>query len=185
MNFRKTALFVSTSVLAVLMFGFSTQSIQAAVYTFEMTLAPDAESVVMTKVGDGFGDTAAGDFGPPLSAGIQGDGSARFVDSGSNGLDGYEINNLGAGIATYTVDMSVRANNTTLPPSGNDIRSMGISDGTNQRGIRIQPTGMTLVNGSGPVAGGSATVSLVTLHKIRITVTPSGVIIYDLENDLD
>src|SRR4051812_26188842 len=145
-------------------------AVSGAVLTFEMTVAPDAESTPMTKVGDGFGDLAAGDFGAPLNAGLQGDGTARLVDSGNNGQDGYSVNNIGGGAGTFTIDMKVRANNTVQPGAGNDIRSMGVSDGTNQRGIRIEPAGMTLVNGTGPVAGGAASVDLSTFHMVRIVV---------------
>src|SRR4051812_37248725 len=124
MKFAKTSQFVATSVFGALVVSLTlpASSVKAAIYTFEMTVAPDSEPQPMTKIEDGFGDSGAGDFGPPLNAGLQGNGTARLVDSGGNGLDGYEINQLGGGISTFTVDMYVRANNTVLPSGGNDIR---------------------------------------------------------------
>ncbi len=185
MKFRSTAQFVATLALGALL-AVNAPSARAAVQTYEMTVAPDAESPAMTKVEDGFGDSAAGDLGPPLNAGLQGDGAARFVDTGDNGFDGYYINGIGS---TYTIDMKVKANQTVLPSSGNDVRSMGFhdggTDGADQRGLRIEPGALTLVNGSGPVSGGTASVDLTTCHRIRIVIDAGQVTIYDLENDLD
>jgi hypothetical protein len=42
---------------------------------------------------------------------------------------------------------------------------------------------MTIVNGTGPL--GSAPVDLSNFHRVRIVVTPAGMTVYDLENDLD
>ncbi|MBI4578918.1 MAG: hypothetical protein HY718_04395 [Planctomycetes bacterium] len=156
--------------------------VHADILYYELSVGPDAEAVPMVKLGDGYGDLASGDFGPPRNAGLQGDGTARLVDSGTHGKDGYYIIGLGA---TFTVELRVKANGAVLPASGNDRRSMGIHDGGNGRGILIEPEGLTLVSGTGPVGGGFAAADLTSLHRIRLTVAGGQVTLYDLENDLD
>ncbi len=165
-------------------------------YWFEMTVAPDAEAAPMTKVGDGFGDLAAGDFGAPNFAGLQNGtngpaGTARFVDSGSNGNDGYYIQGFTGG---WSVDMriSVEAAMSGIPPR----HSLSVREASGSgRGVGIEPnTGgdsmiLNFVNLGGVV--GTAIVpddplNASNFHMIRLSLPNNGsVLVYDLENDLD
>jgi len=141
----KSALIVGIGVLAGAMFcGVAS----AAVVTWDMGVDLNgAQTWAMTKVGDGYGDVAAGDFNPPTNAGVnsiaQGPYNAfsRFVDSGSYGNDGFVMKNTaGTPIGqTFTIDMIVKGER-QLNGSG---RSMGLrvgnSGATISAGVGIEP----------------------------------------------
>ncbi len=117
----------------------------AAVVTWDMGVALDgAQTWAMTKVGDGYGDVAAGDFPPTGNAGINSSELgpySRLVDSGSYGNDGFVMqNSVSTPIsATYTIDLIVRGErkvNSTGRSAG--IR-VGTATGTASAGIGIEP----------------------------------------------
>ena len=80
---------------------------QAVVYHYEMLVRPDAEAHKMTEDPYGFG------FGDPLKVppyGLQGDGTARFVDDSFWSGGGFWVTGLASGGTGFTVDMRVKVN---------------------------------------------------------------------------
>jgi hypothetical protein len=163
-------------------------------YSFEMSVPPDAEASPMIKIGDGFGDLAAGDFGAPNFGGLQDGtngraGTARFVDSGSHGNDGYYIQGF---TGAWIVDMRISAEAEALPVTA---RCLSIREAAGKgRGVAIEPnTGgdsmvLNFVSGAGIV--GTVIVpdnpmSTSNFHLIRLSLPNDGtVLVYDLENPL-
>lgn len=98
------------SLVGILVCAMLAGTASAAVITWDMGV--DLASQGMTKSEDGYGDIAAGDFNPPTNAGINAtsigtyDAYSRFVDTGSNGNDGFTYQNgvNGSVAQTFTID---------------------------------------------------------------------------------
>jgi len=78
------------------------------------------------------------------------------------------------------MDMRVKANLDTVIGSSTK-RSMSVYDGANGRGIRIEKSGLTLVDGGGGDKG-KAAVDISAYHMIRVAVSGGNANIYDLES---
>src|SRR3990172_6258470 len=99
-------------LIATVGVGFFACAADAAVVIYEMSVAPDAEAVPMTKYGTGFGQGGGG---------LLGDGTARFVDTGNFGNEGFVLQGFASG---WTADTRIAILANTGP--GNDARSIGI-----------------------------------------------------------
>ncbi len=145
---------------------------------YEMFLPPDMEGLStqlykptwdglprpMTVVGDGFGSRANGDFDPPYNAGLQGDGTARFIDRGATGEYGYIFGVAGwqnwSTPSTAKISMRVKVNSNTEGSSGfcftwmacqGDANSNGLLEGTGIS-IALDTNQVRLVNNTGTLA---------------------------------
>ncbi len=169
---RKVAMLVACTLAGLAV------TAQAAVYTYEMEVAPDKEPVhPMTDTGFGFGDPL--DV-PPY--GLQGDGTARFVDESPVTGGGFIVTGLAGGAANvFTVDMRIRVNRNTFTPYGSNAfaRSMSICNANDSgRGIRLRKDSIAF-HDSGVFGVGA--VDLSDFHMIRMVMSGSGIYVYDLE----
>jgi len=181
-------------VAAVVGVGFFACAANAAVVKYQMDVALEAEAVPMTKIADGYGDVAAGDFGAPLWAGLQDGthgtaGTIRFVDSGSNGNDGLVLQGFAGG---WTADLSIMVTTATGP--GGDGRSIGVATangagraiglipGTGD-GFQFQVRSNFVMDAVDVPDSPSETTAF---HEIRMVLPNNGhLLLYDLEDDLD
>ncbi len=204
------------TLVAVGLCGWCAGIAWGTILAYEMDVAPDDASLgtaAMTKVGGGFGDPAVDfDAGPQItgapagSAGLQGDGTARFIDSGNYARAGFYKTGLGN---VFTVDMRVMANwsigGNTITGGANGasgMRSMAITNGNAEGvlnsgpGVEIRLSspanrGIQLAgwNGSAEVKSSPTWVNtnptLAGFHNVRFSMNNTTLTIYDLENDAD
>ncbi len=114
--------------------------------------------------GDGFGSRAAGDFGPPRYAGLQWDGTARFVDTGAHGVNGFFIrqySNVGGSLY-----LRLKVNADTLGGAGAFSIGIGGADGRCMC-LAFNTDGIRLVNNGGVIAASEA-IDMTTWRIVRI-----------------
>ncbi len=172
-------------LMAILLAGAATDAMgqyfkaQWTINYYEMLVSPDVDgrpgywSRKGTEYnpcriwGDGFGDKAAGDFDAPINAGLQGDGTARFVDTGANGSDGFAAFWNGARGSIY-MRVKVNAGPTGTPGA----YTMFVRTGDPSIGIAIalDTDGIRLINQSGTVLGSWSGALNDDWHILRIQV---------------
>jgi hypothetical protein len=177
-------------VAGIVGLGFVACGAKAAQLNYEMD--QDLAAAGWIQYGGGYGSTIASpsDLGPPRNAGVQGDGTAKFVDSGANNSkDGFILGGLGS---SFTVDMRIKVNS-AYAGSGSNQWVMGVNDGIYsapngsnlQRGILYDTGTIKIVNGTAGATTG--TVDLTAWHMIRLEVVYTDadnatLSIYDLQN---
>ncbi len=115
------------------------------------------------KLEDGFGDMAAGDFGPPKNAGLQGDGTMRFVDTGVHGYDGFST------WASERGNFYLRVKVNSGPTGTLGAYTLGVhsNDPDRYMAIALDTDGIRLVGVSGTLVS-SGTIDMTTWRIIRI-----------------
>ncbi len=113
-------------------------------------------------LGDGFGSKAAGDF--DAGAGLLLDGTARFIDSGAHGSNGFLMKQYSsAGGSLY---LRIKVNADTV--GNNSAYTIGIGGAsTYYMCVAIDTTGIRLVNNTGTIAS-SETIDMTTWRIVRI-----------------
>lgn len=164
MSKRKTSLLI----LMYVVIGLSASGALAqggawSIKYYEMFIPPDMDGATSTYgtwfgedagkfhsmkiMGDGFGSRAAGDFGAPLYAGIQGDGTARFVDTGAHGCNGFicrPVSNDSPFYARLKVNSDTNAGGMTFYANTNSANGMCVALDTN--GVRLVTSAGTIAS---------------------------------------
>ncbi len=156
----RSILITGMGILTLAIMGGTTS---AAVITWDMgvDLSNSSQMAPMTKSEDGYGDVGAGDFGSPKYAGINPIcmctfvNYARFVDTGSNGNDGFTFQNgVDATIGqAFTIDMIVRGEDALNSTGRSASIRVGNNGETSSGQIGIEPGS---VYGDGSYGGGNS-----------------------------
>ncbi len=176
---KRSTGWIAALLLAVFAAGAYAQD-SGEMYYYEMFVPPDIDGYAnpledtprpMRMLGDGFGSRKAGDFAN--GAGLQLDGTARFIDSGAHGRNGFVIPMRTDQGSIY---LRMRVNKNTTGPSTADKKcafTFGFmiqgSGWTGSIAADVDTNQIQLVRGT-PLSGAVATIDMTTWRIVRFQV---------------